>query len=382
MRKKFSSLLLALSMTACLLSGCGSADNNTTDDEVKVSQEVDIDEESTEKSQGDKETSVDEKVEQKDEDISNDIKNDKSNDILEVAAFKSYRHYSSNETLAKYEECTYEVDEKGNIVKMRVSDGIGSDATSKEYIYEYVYFENGDVNKITKKRSNDNILLYAVEYDVDGKLLKMEEYSLVSGHLNEIEEDVIYEYDKNGMLIKMIETRYEEDEYESEIYEYDDKGRCVRYEKRDVEFDDGKEEVKTREKKYTYESISTSNGEKLIQYRDGEIVLEQEFEYDTYGNVVKEISKGDGKNYENTWEYSYDEKGNVLKKILYTSTGQKDTEYDYDSSGRLLKIISYHTGSGSLGQRSAISYEYEYEYISVRNWEYIKPLLSGRQEGE
>lgn len=42
MRKKFSSLLLALSMTACLLSGCGSADNNTTDDEVKVNQEIEM----------------------------------------------------------------------------------------------------------------------------------------------------------------------------------------------------------------------------------------------------------------------------------------------------------------------------------------------------
>ena len=34
--KKFSSLLLALGMTACLLCGCGREINNTTDDDVKV----------------------------------------------------------------------------------------------------------------------------------------------------------------------------------------------------------------------------------------------------------------------------------------------------------------------------------------------------------
>lgn len=382
MRKRLYGLLLALSMTACLLGGCGSEDNDAGNDDVKVNREVDVDKKSTEKGQEDKEAYVDESSEQKDENTSDNMESDDVNEISEVAAFKSYRHYNSDGVLAKYQECTYELDEKSNIIKMRVIDGIGNEATSREYVYEYSYFENGDINTITKKRGEDDILLNAVEYDLNGTLLKMVEYSLVSGHLNEIEEEVIYEYDKNGMLIKKTETRYEEDETESDIYEYDEAGRCIRYENRDVEFDDGTQEIKTREKKFEYESVKTGNGEKLVQYRDGEIVSEQEFEYDIYGNVVKEISRGEDKNYENTWEYSYDGQGNVLKKILYTSAGQKHEEYDYDSSGRLLKMISYHTGSGSLGQRSAISYEYEYGYISVRNWEYIVPLLSEKQDGK
>ena len=136
---------------------------------------------------------------------------------------------------------------------------------------------------------------------------------------------------------------------------------------------------------HEYEYDSTGNLTKDISYNDeGDIGEWSEYEYDNAGKLMKEIrrSGADGKIYwyeyeydsagnqtkqTNSkgvvcWEKEYDSAGNETKWIEYRYDGSvwKRTEYEYDSAGNMIKDIAHEP-------HNDFEYMYEYEYDDAGN---------------
>lgn len=97
---------------------------------------------------------------------------------------------------------------------------------------------------------------------------------------------------------------------------------------------------------------------KSISYDgDGNVTSTTVFEYDEFGEVVKQETTGEYSSFE-AYENEYDEAGNLSKSTCYDESGALTyyTTYEYDANGNQLKYINYDA-EGNKG----MSIEYEYD---------------------
>ncbi len=213
-------------------------------------------------------------------------------------------------------------------------------AVSEENTYEngkkiskkiYEYDKNGDLIKSTTKDSYGNWVKEAYKYDSNGNTTecttKNSDGSWSKG---------TYEYDSNGNEIKSLFT----DSYgywEDVVYEYDSNGNMIKYLYKDSE-------KSCIEETHEY----NSKGEMIKSfYKDSEgFWKEDSYAYDSKGNEIKVLYKdSDG-----SWDkrsYEYDSNNNATKDYYKNSDGfwEKQT-YAYDSKGNFIKY-SYKDSDGN-----------------------------------
>lgn len=298
--------------------------------------------------------------------LTKEIVIDKQGKLLKTVEYASY---SGDYQLAEYE---YEYDDRGNLSKLSWYDAKGLLCYDK-YTYD-------DENRMIKSKriysKSDSEHIKEYEYDKSGNVVKVEDISWDG-------EQVIiykYEYDKSGNVV-MVEQEDEKGDLESTTkYEYEDSNLC-RIESRT--YVDSELSIATTEwdsqgklQKEVYES----------PWDKGDI----EYEYDTKGNIIKEVSiREEGINAawhvkhvtEREYEYEYDEQGNMtkceveeLEENIYDSR-ENDTfpadweyeyEYEYDSKGNVVSKTEYWDGE----KNGKYEYNLEGLLIRVRNGGY------------
>lgn len=209
---------------------------------------------------------------------------------------------------------------------------------------EYGYDENGD--KILRTVSNPdkpNETLYreySTQYQEDGSKIVSESQTMVQATGEPISSDTFeYEYNSDGLLIR--KTGFSNGEYQDEIcYEYDEKENLISQSEgepgtgvitlaKKYEYDDAGNLIKETpydlygevNEYWTYEY--DKDGKQILQHHfnaSGEEMESYElcqwkYEYDGEGRVIEEWKEGTehGGKYEH-YEYEYDEYGNVCRK--------------------------------------------------------------------
>lgn len=235
-------------------------------------------------------------------------KHDDKNNLLE------YTKYFNENFLIKH---TYQYDEKGN----RVEEIHYDPNTNSEikWISKYEYDQKG--NKIK-----------AYFYNPDGSLYNR----------------YTYKYDRKGTLIQ--ETQYT-DAFLENKYTY-------RYE--EVEESDKIKDIKSHDK-YRYEFDDKGNLTKMFYYYpDGTILSKDIFKYDERGNEIEVILYRDNKILTYKTTLRYDEKGNKIEEIMYYHDGSvtysANKDYEYDSYGNWIKEIEYRDGVGKYIIEREITY--------------------------
>ena len=138
-----------------------------------------------------------------------------------------------------------------------------------------------------------------------------------------------YEYNDQGNLIK--KTGYDETGAVSDVMEYDIHGNQI----------------------------------SEIYYREGsvDLALEYKNEYDDKGCMVKTtVTFIDDGALRNTMEYEYDSKGNLIKEVEYFADGNEGSVCEYDDKGNMTKlIVRIQSVSGEIVSYSPNTTEYEYD---------------------
>ncbi len=196
---------------------------------------------------------------------------------------------------------------------------------------EYEYSPDGRVLKsistATAKDAEDEdegettVTVVENTYDKNGRLITSE--TTIN---DEFDSSISYEYDKSGGIVKTVSRNSKGEETVTNI----ENGKDGAVIKETVDYADGGKRVieytydgnRSMEKKSTYTSADGEKGTVAVEtyeYNANGLVIKHtnsknkitEYEYDSYGNCIKE-TRSDG--IENTIVYRYDEDGNMLKK--------------------------------------------------------------------
>lgn len=110
-----------------------------------------------------------------------------------------------------------------------------------------------------------------------------------------------------------------------------------------------------RYKVYEYDEVGRCLSE--LEY-DGEEVLcnSHTMVYDEFGNCLEDIRYNAGIDVEEKDEYEYDENGNMIKYISTDRYGKDTYEYQYDDAGNCIKSLEYKEDGKLFGWN-----EYEYD---------------------
>lgn len=181
-------------------------------------------------------------------------------------------------------------------------------------------------------------------YNTKGQILTVEYKQTLSAFCNR------YYYNDKGYLIKiekLCKKHYDNGfkVYETEKFEYDRKGNCIK----ESILRDSSSKIRTT---YTYNSKNqriTEEGSlykykyfyneknqliKAIKYYSDSYTpkVTYLYEYDEYGNVIKEQPYPEDLLGESlcNWEYTYDTKGNIIKAIVRCNKQESTLEYEYD----------------------------------------------------
>ncbi len=272
--------------------------------------------------------------------------------------------YDLNGNMVEYkneagEVTRYEYFKDGNVKTIEYDDG-----KKVEFMYDSYgrLIQYADWNGKTNLEYNSIGLLKAVS-DFEGKTVNFEwdgngrrtatvfpdgkkvSYSYNGNdrlsHITSKDIDLKYTYDKKGLLQRKdsgngvyVEYAYYADGRIKEISYFDVNGLISKEEMQyDVRGNTLSKRISKRSSEdnyyeYTYDSENritsvTKNG-----------TLEKSFEYDPFGNRIKEINKGE------EISFKYNELNQLTNKIISSEEGECSVSYDYDKLGRLRKQSS------------------------------------------
>ena len=216
------------------------------------------------------------------------------------------------------EELEYDYDENGKVMAIiqYVENGLVSCS-----VYEYL--DNGEKRKYVEYDSSGKLIYrYEDVYDADGKKVQNINYEDSAMAFSDVRTE--YTYDSNGYLIGALVASVDEEGLPSFVQE-------VEY----VNDNNGKVMKKIIDNGFSFEEEEyNSQGvliKSVIYNNDGHI--EGLWEYDNYGNLIKESHPNrDYVSYLTCeYKYAYDEYGNVLKRYNYEDGILIDyTDYVYE----------------------------------------------------
>ena len=247
----------------------------------------------------------------------------------------------------------YEYNSKGQLVKCISSH------SHHEYYYEYEYYDNGDLKKVSfyndlnsETVELDNIKRFEYEYDSTGNCIK-ERYYITSYKTDAdmvgkevFQHAFTYEYDSKGNRIKELVEGTDE----TTLYEYDTEGNCIK---------------KSSKAESGYWLIVDEYNSKGYQTREiqygssGEVRLsgtfEYEFEYDSDGDPVKIIRK-------------YTSADNITSTVIYTYDYYPKGSYpEFEKTKCATMYRLYNPNSGEHFYTSNVS---EKDYLDSIGWNY------------
>ena len=334
--KKKKVALICMIMSLVLFTGCGGKSNENVADQIgsEVGSDLQVNEEGTE---------VDETEEnlprvEGEVFVTKETIQSTYSDLLKGY---TYEYDESNRLIKKEywigeEGCSeryeYTYDDNGNIVCETYVVDASSQNPTEVYTYTWEYDEAGNLVTYKMVYNNDNSFNTITEYKYDERGNLLDEYCRVypeeeNGFLGRI----TYEYDANNRVIKKMESYSEGEIYQWETYEYDAAGNQVRT---------------------------------LIGYNtQSEASIEQKFEYDDRGNLIKHTNIQRG---ELAWYivYEYDEEGRVLKKLEYNEKDElgKSYLYEYDKWGNEIQYEEAWQGEVQIRKNR----EYDENGIMIR----------------
>lgn len=203
---------------------------------------------------------------------------------------------------------------------------IESSKDSSGYGEVYEYDEEGNLTSILKYRSGE--LDYRLNYDKNGNVIEEIYYSD-----EEVRQLTEFEFDSDGKLLG--ENWTMDGEWWATVeYIYDEKGVLVEEKNAHQNGDEGT-------KRYVYDDKG-----RLIEKHDSDDGLIYSCAYDERGNLIKEVSFSEGKEWLRC-EYKYDEKNQITEKAVFGdgTTDRRDT-FEYDAEGRIInkKKYSFYEG--------------------------------------
>ena len=251
--------------------------------------------------------------------------------------------YYADGGLMSFSEYLYKYDKNGNPVKEceyyngelnttieRKYDPSGSFTEKKtdfrdnaEYLREYD--KNGVLRKETTYGYTGEVEV-VTEYNEAGLPIRKESFSSTY--------TVEYEYDDEGILLKEIETDYDDNNMVDKIYEdiFDSEGEMIQ---RTITSSDGTTILASRT-----ETVEDGNKKTLNTYgSNDELRYVTEKEYDAEGNLLKEITysieNGD-REFLSSSEYTYDNENRVIDHV-YEFVDRTEIKYEYSDEGYMCK---------------------------------------------
>lgn len=245
----------------------------------------------------------------------------------ELVRIQRCSYFSAQDEQTGYVEYLYDMD--GNKIEEINYDSSGNLSVRRKYECD----SNGRMIKETSLNAEGNLSnQYTYEYDSTGNLLRKNEYGWECYYY-------MYEYDAVG---KLIEERWYQDNGTTRLND-EDSASYELYEKIVYEYD-----AEGKKQKMTYlDGADNSMGSYI-------------YEYDTAGNLTKEISCfSDGTIDESYYiEYEYDAFGNMVKKMQCEEDYITSYVMEYDAIGNVIKKSMY-LADGSLSNYSIYEYSYE-----------------------
>ena len=175
-------------------------------------------------------------------------------------------------------------------------------------------------NNFYKLRDLGDALGFAVDYD------KASNTAIVISHrwtqpTEWLTEEYIYNED--GAALSHTVITYNEDGYQlTYLYESQDDYNSYQYTYDEL----GRLRTQVEDNKYTYDTGDSWEGHATTTY-----------EYDVWGNLVKEVYQSTGDVYTET-NYTYDDNGNLLISETLGNVGKSATYYAYDENGYQTKV--------------------------------------------
>ena len=269
---------------------------------------------------------------------------DDNNSPTKTVWEKIYFSYNNSEMTLSIDGEHYTFDEYGRL--------IGFKQAYSSYTNEYIVTFDGDVGKWVEVGAEDEAF-YFVTYENNKRLAKLEEWY----GLESCSYCAEYKYSDTGLPteVSFIEEPLDPESSEGYIfsYEYDSADRVIKMVKYEVA---GETKIKTGEEQYVY---------------------------DTKGNLIEEKSFDSEGNADGGVVYEYDGNGNLLKRSTTYSSGSKYIqEYAYDANGNVTKNVStrYDSGENITGKDE---YRHEYHSNGIRSkYIYISYMSSGNKKYE
>lgn len=267
---------------------------------------------------------------------------------------------------------------------------LGEFSTSRIGSYSYEYDAHGNQTRIESDENGDGkpelIENWQYQYRLDGKLTRAEfdaVTDLDGGTLDEISSVTTYQYDVEGKLIQVElsgddlrtaaeslgipDIQYLEYAHNYTVnYEYDADGNLARDIRDGFNSDRGRN-IESRQ--YDAKGYVTRYEGRLELYDDSPVpegTTISVFEYDDYGNIVREITDegGDG-NPDYIATYQYDDHSNKTRhEVDEDGDGIPDTivAYEYDADGNLTRREEKH-GEGT---STIVSWQYDANGNAIR----------------
>ncbi len=293
---------------------------------------------------------------------------------------KIYESKYSNNEMSDKQYYDYEYYKDGRVKKKTYTFCNAEDITLDKAMFEYDihgnktreidYDEYNNIEyeyKYENKYNKDNVLIEKITYyngtksshhkfNDNGYIISSINYDEYGNIDEESTYKYKYEYDNEGRMIHAI-ANYENGDFYNEIkHEYYSNGNL----KLTLSYNENG--------KVTYKNEQYSNGNiKLNVEYDDDGQVKYKREYNEKGDLTTYFSKGtfDDKFYFNSdrFKYEYDSNGNVIKEINYhfiysddvTEENGYETEYKYDENGILKSSTEYDND----GEKSHVVHYYD-----------------------
>lgn len=265
-----------------------------------------------------------------------DLTYDEHNHVLKETMTKS------GSTMSKVIDFEYVYDEFGNWIERKETKSMGAKVTPGVHLKRHIeYYEQTDYNHPPMEL--DESFIFETHEGEDFKVFQ-ETHVRINNNQGNLEWVVrrngqaIYqidefEYHKDGKLDKVIHLTHEHKDHAYTSAKYNAKGLLVEETSHN---DNGAEE-----ERITYEYNDKDQLIKKLEHWGTKIVMDETFEYDATGKLIKEIEIEEGE--KTTITYEYDAQGNISKETYDPEAKGEEisrVEYTYEN-GKLVKMQEF-----------------------------------------